>query len=62
MSIKNLVTWLIIYFTCINSVFEQNTVLLDAAESLCSVMENVTPHSKMASSVIKSDLANLLSD
>ena len=39
MSIKNLVTWLIIYFTCINSVSEQNTVLLDAGESLCSVME-----------------------
>ena len=46
MPIKNLVIWLISYFNYINSVTEQNT---DDAESLCGVIQNVTPHSKMAS-------------
>ena len=46
MRIKNLVFWLIVYFNYMNSVTEQNT---DDAGSLCDVIQNVTPQSKMAS-------------
>ena len=46
MHIKNFVFWLIIYFNYMNSVTEQNT---DDAGSLCDVIQNVTPQSKMAS-------------
>ena len=55
MPIKNLVIWLIIYFNYINFVTEQNT---DDADSLCGVIQNMTPHSKMAS-LSEQDFVNL---
>ena len=55
MRIKNIMIWCIIYFNYINSLTEKNT---DNAESLCGVIQNVTPHSSKMASLSEQDFVN----